>query len=151
MEPVLPLHDHAQVLVVEHDDLDRQLLAMDGGQLLDIHEEAAVAVDVDDQGVGEGGLGAHRGGQAIAHRSQSARGDPGPRVLEPAPLRGPHLVLADAGRHDELALRQVRELIDDVLGHDQVVALIVGHRVAGPPLVDLLMPIAASRPARPAG
>ena len=88
---------------------DRELLAVERGQLLDVHEEAAVAVDVDDQGVREGRLRAHRGGQAEAHRAQAARGDPGPRVLEPGPLRRPHLVLADAGRHDELAVRSAFE------------------------------------------
>ena len=54
VEAVLPLHDHAQMLVVEDDHLDRQLLAMERGQLLNVHEEAAVAVDVDDQCVGKG-------------------------------------------------------------------------------------------------
>ena len=142
VEPVLPLDDHAEVLVVQHDHLDRQVLAVDRGQLLDVHQEAAVAVDVDDQGVGEGGLGPHRGGQAEAHRAEAAGGDPGPRPLELGPLGGPHLVLADAGGHDELALGQLRELVDDVLGQDHVVALVVGHRVGGAPLVDLLVPVA---------
>ena len=107
VEPVFPLHDHAQVLVVEQNHLDRQLLAMNRGELLNVHEKAAVAVDVDDQGVGEGRLSSDRGGQAVAHRSQSAGGDPGARMLEPGPLRSPHLMLADPRRHDELALGQL--------------------------------------------
>ena len=142
IEPVFPLHDHAQVLIVEHDHLDRQLLAMDRGQLLNVHDKAAVAVDVDDERVREGGLCSHRGGQAIAHRPQAARGDPGAGMLQLGPLGGPHLMLADSGRHDELALGQLGELLEDVLGQDHIVALFVGHRVAGPPFVDLLVPIA---------
>ncbi len=67
VKPVFPLDHHAQVLIIEHDHLDGQLLAIDGCELLDIHQEAAVAVDVDDQGAGEGGLGAHRGRQAVTH------------------------------------------------------------------------------------
>ena len=62
--------------------------------------------------------------------------------LKLGPLRGPHLMLADARRHDELALGQRRELVEDVLGQDHVVALVVGHRVAGAPRVDLLVPLA---------
>ena len=71
-EAVFPLHDHAQVLVVEQQHLHRQLLAEAGGQLLDVHLEAAVAVDVDHEPVGELALRAHRGGQAEAHRAQAA-------------------------------------------------------------------------------
>ena len=46
VEPVLPLHHHAQVLVVEDEGLDLQLLDLGGGQLLAVHQEAAVPVDV---------------------------------------------------------------------------------------------------------
>ena len=95
VEAVFPLHDHAEMLVVEHDHLDRQLFAVKRGQLLDVHEKTAVAVDVDDQPIGKGGLGAHRGRKAITHRPQPARGDPGARVLEASPLRRP---TSDAGR-----------------------------------------------------
>ena len=69
----------------------------------------------------------------------------GPRAGEPGPLRGPHLVLADARRHQEVALGQLRELVDDVLRHDRVVALVVGHRVGRAPGVDLLRATRASR------
>ena len=72
-------------------------------------------------------------------------------MLEAGPLRGPHLMLADARRHDELALGQLGELLDDVLGQDHVVALVVSHRLAGAPLVDLLVPVAPVAGRRPAG
>ena len=39
-------------------------------------------------------------------------------------------------------LASLRELLEDVLGQDHIVALFVGHRVAGSPLVDLLVPVA---------
>ena len=48
-EAVLPLHHHAQVLVVQQQHLDRQLLGEAAGQLLHVHQETAVAVDVDDR------------------------------------------------------------------------------------------------------
>ena len=63
-------------------------------------------------------------------------------MLELGPLGGPHLMLADARRHDELALGDRRKLLEHVLGQDQVVAVRIGHRVAGSPLVDLLVPLA---------
>ena len=64
-------------------------------------------------------------------------------MLEASPLRGPHLMLAHSGRHDELAAGDRRKPLENILRLDQVVALIVGHRVAGAPLVDLLVPFAA--------
>lgn len=48
VEPVLPLHHHAQMLVIHDEALDVQLLYEDGGQLLAVHEEAAIAINVYD-------------------------------------------------------------------------------------------------------
>ena len=48
VEPVFPLHDHAQVLVVHDEAFHVQLLYEDGGKLLTIHEEAAIAINVYD-------------------------------------------------------------------------------------------------------
>ena len=45
-------------------------------------------------------LRADRGGQAIAHRAEPARGQPAVRRLEVEMLRRPHLVLADLGGDD---------------------------------------------------
>lgn len=46
VEPVLPLYHHTQVLVVHDEALDIQFLYKDGGQLLAVHEEAAIAINV---------------------------------------------------------------------------------------------------------
>ena len=75
-EPIFPLDDHAQMLIVQQQHFDRQILAVAGGQFLDIHLKTAVAIDIDDQGVRMGGLGAHRGGQTESHRSQPGTGQP---------------------------------------------------------------------------
>ena len=48
VEAVLPLHNHAQMLVVHDEALDIQLLNEDGGKLLAVHQEAAVAINVYD-------------------------------------------------------------------------------------------------------
>ena len=47
------------MLVIENNHLDRQVLAVDGAKLLDVHQEAAVAVDVDDERSRAAGLRAH--------------------------------------------------------------------------------------------
>ena len=59
-EAVFPLHDHAEVLVVEQQHFHGQVFAEAGGQLLDVHLEAAVAVDIDHEAIGELALHAHR-------------------------------------------------------------------------------------------
>ena len=41
-EAILPLHDHSQVLVVQQQDLDRQILAVTCGQLLTVHLTASI-------------------------------------------------------------------------------------------------------------
>jgi hypothetical protein len=50
-------------------------------------------------------------------------------------LRGPHLVLADAGRDDGLALRDAVDLLDHVVRLDEVAVAIVVHRVLPPEVV----------------
>ena len=97
VEAILPLHHHAKVLVVQDEHLHRQVLRVERGELLDVHDEGSVAVDVDDDGVGPGGGGANRGGEAEAHGAQAARREPVPRLVKLVMLRRPHLMLPDAG------------------------------------------------------
>src|SRR5919112_3353090 len=102
VEQRLPLPDHPQAGVVDHRHLDRDLVDHAGGQLLVGHLEAAVAVDGPHGAVGHPGLGAHRGGHGEAHGAQAAGVDPGVRPLVVDELRGPHLVLPDAGGKDRV-------------------------------------------------
>ena len=78
---------------------------------------------------------AHRGGQAEAHRAQAARLDPAPRLGEVEVLRRPHLVLADVGREDAVALvRGLVERLDEELRLDLGVGrVVVAQRVLGAP------------------
>ena len=71
-----------------------------------------------------------------------------PRVAEPVVLGGPHLVLADAGDDDRLALREVRDLLHDVLGLDQLVVPVVAERVLLQPLRQLAEPLLPRLPRR---
>ena len=123
-ESIFPLHDHAQMLIVQQQDLHRQFFAIARRQLLDIHLEAAVAVDIDHQRTGMGGLHAHRGGQPETHGAQPGAGEPMSRLIEFVELSGPHLMLADAHRHVGVAVaRQLGQLVDRVLLQDPVVTL----------------------------
>src|SRR6187431_2515630 len=53
-------------------------------------------------------------------RGWPARGAPHARVLEAVVLGGPHLVLAHPRHHEGLALGEIGELLDHVLGLDDV-------------------------------
>ena len=105
VEAVLPLHHHAQVLVVQQQHLDRQLLRVRRRQLLHVHQERAVAINVDHLAVGKGHFGPERRGIAVAHRSQTSAGQELARVFEFIVLRCPHLVLTHTRRQDRVALR----------------------------------------------
>ena len=115
--------------VVEHHDFDRQIIGRDGFQLADIHADAGIAVDIDDETAALRELRAHRRRQPETHGAHAARGQPQPRSAEVEILRGPHLVLADAGGDDGLAARQPVDLFDDVVRLDQRAVAIVVHRV----------------------
>jgi len=55
---------------------------MRGGELLDVHEEGAVAVDVDDLPVWSGHFGAERGGVTVTHGAESGAGEELARIFE---------------------------------------------------------------------
>src|SRR6185437_15047364 len=99
----LPLLDHTVAEVVEDDDLDGQVVGGDRLELADVHADARVAVYVDDQTPGMRELRADRSRKPESHGAHAARGQPEPRPAEIAILRGPHLMLANAGGDDRLA------------------------------------------------
>ena len=118
--------------VVEHHELDRQPLVRGGGELLHVEQQRALAGDAHDGGVRAGDLGADRGRQAEAHRAEPAGGDPAARAVEAQPVGRPHLVLADVGGHDRVALDGV-ERVERGLGG-------VPRRRVVAPAVDPLPP-----------
>ena len=140
-EAILPLHHHAEVLVVEQEHFHRDVLGLAGGQLLDVHQDAAVAIDVDHERVGTGHLRPHRRRQAEAHRAEAARGEPRSRPAEGVELGGPHLVLAHAdGNHRVLLGREPRECLDGLLGKDARIRRVEGIRILFLPLGDPRVP-----------
>ncbi len=136
---VFPLADHAEKTVVEHEHLQGNAIADHGRQLLDVHLEAAVAVDQDHRlgRVGEPGADGRR--ETKTHRPQTPRAHPLARPGESVVLRRPHLVLTDAGYESGIALGELRDGLDDRLRLD-VVRLGIGFRHLLAPCRDLRAP-----------
>ena len=65
---------------------------------------------------GQRDLGADRRRQREAHRAEAAGGDERPRRVVLVVLRLPHLVLADVGDDDRVAVGQAPEVVDHVRG-----------------------------------
>src|SRR5680860_160235 len=115
VEQGLPLPHHAERLVVDDRDLDRDVLDRARRELLVGHLEATVAVDRPDAGLRTTDLGAHRGRNREAHRAEAPGVDPGVGVLEVHVVRGPHLVLPHTGDVDRLGAGDPTDSLDDVL------------------------------------
>ena len=144
----LELGDDAEPVVVDHHDLDRQLLVDDRRELLDVDLQRPVADEADDVAALE--RGADCGRQVVAHRAVPAGGEQrAAREVDVEVPRDPLLVQADAGDDHEIA--PARELVG---GDDHLLRLErpVGddrQRVLAPPRRDLLVPRREVRPGRP--
>ncbi len=144
VEELLPLANHAEIAVVDDGHVDLDPLLRAGGELGGGHLEAAVADDDPHFFLGVRELRADRGGKGEAHRPEAARRDELPRVVVLVVLRFPHLVLADVGHDEGLALRDAPEVVHHVRGVQ--VARRVRHRLdvadrrVALQLVDLLDP-----------
>jgi hypothetical protein len=127
-EQLLPLADHAEVAVVEDDDLDGQLVNGGGGQFKQGHLEAAVAGDGGDDFVWAGELSADGGGETEAHGAGTAGAEPVVAGVIFVELGGPHLVLTHVGGDDGFAFGELVELVDDLL-HAQAALFFVAEGV----------------------
>src|SRR5262245_26258212 len=97
VEHLLPLADHAQVVVVDDQHLDLTPVQLRRGQLGHRHLEAAVADDRPDLPLGVGEARADPRREAEAHRPRAAAREPVAVAARAAELRRPHLVLAHVG------------------------------------------------------
>lgn len=140
VEAILHLRHHAEVLVVEDHHLDADFLRRDGPELMDVHLETAVAVDVDHGLFRQRQLGAHRGGEPEAHGPEPARSQQLPRAGKPVKLRRPQLVLAHAGDDDGPAAGLAGDFPDDLLRLEFIPFPAAGEGMAFPPLGDLPQP-----------
>ena len=140
-EPIFPLHDHAQVLVIEQQHFHRQVFAVAGGQFLDVHLEAAVAIDIDDDRVGMSGLSADSRRQSEPHRAQPGTGEPRAWRGEFVVLSDPHLMLPHTRRDDRLpVVCLIPQFRDGMLLQNAIELLVVVERIFGLPLQALIDP-----------
>src|SRR5690606_39740208 len=104
---LLPLTHHAQVTVVQAQNLGREAVLLAGGEFLDVHLNRTLARDDGDLRIGVGHLRTHRIGQPYAHGAEATGIQPAARRIELVVLRGPHLVLAHVGGDDGAATRNL--------------------------------------------
>src|SRR5262249_16180341 len=149
VDDALPLADHAVAAVVDDHRLHGQPLLEAGGELLAVHGERAVAIDVDHELARIARLHSHGRGQAIAHGAETTSGAPHARVLEAVVLGRPHLVLPHPGDHEGLAVGEVGDLLDHVLRLDDLVGPLVAKGLIALPTRDLLGPLSPRLPHRP--
>ena len=97
-------------------------------------------------------LRADRGREAEAHRAGAAatRSSGGCCVVE-AELRGPHLVLADVGGDDRVALRERVQPVEHVLRAQAALLRVLERVLLAPARRICVSHSAVSQPARPAG
>ena len=148
VEAILPLNDHAQVLIIQDHGFGMDLFDFCCSQFLDVHEKGAISIDVDHLVVRAGDFGAQGGWIAEAHGAQSEGTEEAARMTEIIILRRPHLVLSDPGGYDGFTIGQLVEHFDRFLGKD-VGALLVGEGEFFLPIVDLFVPRAQVRGIEP--
>ena len=94
--------DRAIHAVVDDHHDDRQIILHGGGEFLPVHQKAAVARKADDHAFGMHALGAHGGGQAIAHGARH-RGELCGILTKAHEAPHPDRVIARAICHDGVA------------------------------------------------
>ena len=142
---ILPLHDHAEMLIVQNDALDGNALGHRSGEFLNVHQYGAVAVDIHDLKIGEGDFAPERGWQAVSHGSKAQAADKTPGFVEVIILGGPHLVLTHAGGHDDVAFAHFVKFLNHELGSNRIGVIFVGVGAVFFPLGDLFQPFGALR------
>ena len=142
----MPLAYHAHPFIVQDEDLDRQTILGRGGHFLNIHLDRCFAGDIDNQRVRIAHLCTDRCGQAIAHGSQAAAGEPFVRGIKMEMLCRPHLVLPNFCRDDRRFVFGGREqAFNRILRHDFLRAAGVAEAVDCAPAFDTCPPVIQCR------
>ena len=141
VEHFLPLAHHAHILVVQDEDFYRQAVLHGGGQFLNVHHEAGFTGDAYHGLIWVSDLHTDGGGKAIAHGAEATGGEPAIRLIVEDMLCGPHLVLADIRRNEEIFFCQgCVQTAQRMLRFNGFSALFVAKGVAAAPCGDLLPP-----------
>ena len=118
VEEPLPLPDHAEDGVVHNDNLHIDVVVRHRRKFLAVHHDAAVARDEDNLLVGVRELRADRGGQPVAHRAETARGEEVARRMAAEELCRPHLMLPHIRNADRILRNELTHTTDELLGAD---------------------------------
>ena len=102
---ILPLFHHAERLVVQIDDLDRQAILQTRGQFLHVHHETTFAGNAYHSGQRFRKLHSHGRRQPIAHCPQTTRANPASRLVKLVVLGSEHLMLTHVAGHNRVSLR----------------------------------------------
>ena len=143
VQQLLPLAHHAKAFVVQDELLHRQVVLHGRAHLLHVHQPRGFASHVDHQRLWVGKLHADRGGEAVTHRAQTARGHPVVGIFKAHVLRRPHLVLAHLGTDkpvlavlgQRLKTRQRMLWLDGLAGLRELQAIHLA------PFIDLIPPL----------
>ena len=134
VKELLPLPHHAHVAVVQINDLERQIILLAGGQLLDAHLDAGLAGDARDRALADSQTARP---SPPADRSpcvpKPARIDPAARLVEFVKLRSPHLMLAHVRGNERIPLGDFIKLFNDQLRLDDWARAVVFEAIARPP------------------
>src|ERR1700730_10640877 len=93
---------------------------MGASQFLNVHQERAVAVNVNHLAVRKSNLCSDCGWKTEPHGSESRRREELSSMAKVVILACPHLVLSDTGRDDGLTLSHFIQKFDHILRLDQV-------------------------------
>ncbi len=142
MEPVFPLDHHPKMLIVEEQYFDGDFFTITGGHLLNVHEETAVPVDVNDQFIWMCYFCAHGCGQAKSHRSQTEARQPRPRFPELVELGRPHLMLTHTGGDDCVTIfGELPKLVNGLLWKNGLGMFPISEGLCLLPVFDLCKPV----------
>ena len=126
--------------IVDDHHLDIQFLNGQSSQLLNIHLETSVTIDIDDRFFRQGGFGAHGCGKSEAHGTQTSGSEKLTGEFVVVELGTPHLMLSHAGDDHSIAPGHPGKGLDDLLGMKSARLLFKCKRILFLPLPDFCKP-----------
>ena len=145
-ETIFPLNHHSKMLVVEQQHFNGKVFTVASCQLLNVHLEAAVTIDIDHQRVRVSRLDSHRCRQPKAHCSKPTTAEPGSRTTEFEELSSPHLMLTNA--HGNVGIHvggDVAQGLDCMLLKNAVKVLVIFQWMLSLQILAVTLPLSDFR------
>ena len=137
---LLPLANHAEVAVIEGNDVHRNAVLETGGQFLDVHLNRTFAGNTEHILIRSGKFRTYCIRQTYAHRAQSAGVKPLARAFERIILRREHLVLPYIRSNDGGVVGDFGKFLYDVLRLDDFAVVVKPQAVTQTPFFDAFPP-----------